>query len=200
MRRNQIVPRVHRLLHRNPFPYVLRMYEENQEDGVMSDPRQERYMRRAIELAANVPDLPFAALIVDPETGSVLAEGWNKSSVNPTWHGEIDAINSLATAGTAIEGRSLVLYTTAEPCPMCQGRSFGPESRRLSSARPSVRCNDWAGGRSTFWPKRWFGAAQGGTVSSSEAYLNRSATVCLNWRCHEAAGKPDEASSIDDHT
>lgn len=87
----------------------------------MSDPRHERVMRRAIELAANVPDLPFAALIVDPETASVLAEGWNKSSVNPTWHGEIDAINSLATAGTAIEGRSLVLYTTAEPCPMCQG-------------------------------------------------------------------------------
>jgi tRNA(adenine34) deaminase len=80
----------------------------------------ERYMTRAIALATNAPDLPFGAVIVDGISGTILAEGWNKTSLNPTWHGEIDAINRLASAGLASEGKHLVLYTTAEPCPMCQ--------------------------------------------------------------------------------
>jgi len=79
------------------------------------------YMRRAIELAANVPDLPFGALIVDRDSGKILSEGWNKSSINPTFHGEIDAINQLVLANPGIDGSKLVLYSTAEPCPMCQG-------------------------------------------------------------------------------
>ncbi len=33
------------------------------------------YMHRAIELAANVPDFPFGALIVDRDSGKILAEG-----------------------------------------------------------------------------------------------------------------------------
>lgn len=81
----------------------------------------ERYMRRAIALAGKVPDLPFGAVIVDRDTGTILSEGWNKTSINPTWHAEIDAINGLASSGVAFEGKNLVLYTTAEPCPMCQG-------------------------------------------------------------------------------
>jgi tRNA(adenine34) deaminase len=81
----------------------------------------EHYMQRAIELAANVPDFPFGALIVDRDSGKILAEGWNKSSINPTFHGEIDAINQLVLNSPGISGDQLVLYTTAEPCPMCQG-------------------------------------------------------------------------------
>jgi len=57
----------------------------------MSDLDHERQMRQAIELAANVPDLPFGSVIVNRQSGEVVAEGWNKSSINPTWHGEIDA-------------------------------------------------------------------------------------------------------------
>lgn len=81
----------------------------------------ERFMRRAIALTANCPHLPFGAVIVRGETGEVLAEGWNKSALNPTWHGEIDAINHLAESGGGEEASGLVLYTTAEPCPMCMG-------------------------------------------------------------------------------
>jgi len=80
----------------------------------------ETHMRRAIELAANVPNFPFGAVIVERESGEVIAEGWNKSSVNPTWHGEIDAINRLAKLRPKFDGSRLSLYTTAEPCPMCQ--------------------------------------------------------------------------------
>jgi tRNA(adenine34) deaminase len=81
----------------------------------------EFYMRRAIELAANVPDYPFGALIVDRDSGKILSEGWNKSSINPTFHGEIDAINQMVLSHPGIDVSKLVLYTTAEPCPMCQG-------------------------------------------------------------------------------
>jgi len=81
----------------------------------------ESYMRRAIELAANIPDFPFGALIVDRGSSKILSEGWNKSSINPIFHGEIDAINQLVVSNPGFDGRQLVLYTTAEPCPMCQG-------------------------------------------------------------------------------
>ena len=87
----------------------------------MNELDHERYMRRAIELAGKVPDLPFGAVITDRDTGTILSEGWNKTSVNPTWHGEIDAINGLASSDVCFKGKSLILYTTAEPCPMCQG-------------------------------------------------------------------------------
>ncbi len=89
--------------------------------GITSELDHERYMRQAIELAGNVPDLPFGAVIVDRDTGKIVAEGWNQSSVNPTWHGEIDAINQLVHSNQKIDGKNFVLYTTAEPCPMCQG-------------------------------------------------------------------------------
>ncbi len=87
----------------------------------MIELNHERYMRQAIALAAHVPERPFAAVIVDRVTGGVIAEGWNRSDENPTWHGEIDAINRLIANGSTIDCSRLVLYTTAEPCPMCQG-------------------------------------------------------------------------------
>jgi len=76
-------------------------------------------MRRAIELARQVPELPFGAVIVHGNTGDVIAEGFNRSAENPTWHGEIDALNQCARVHPGIDWSPLVLYTTAEPCPMC---------------------------------------------------------------------------------
>ena len=87
----------------------------------MNDLDHENHMRRAIALTANVPGLPFGAVIVNRNSGVIVAEGWNKTSTNPTWHGEIDAINQLALSDPGFNGTGLVLYTTAEPCPMCQG-------------------------------------------------------------------------------
>ena len=80
----------------------------------------EDYMRRAIELALRVPEFPFGAVIVRRATGEIVAEGYNRSALNPTWHGEIDAINRCAETHHSADWREFDLYTTAEPCPMCQ--------------------------------------------------------------------------------
>ncbi len=81
----------------------------------------EDYMRRAIELALQVPEFPFGAVIVRRSSGEIIAEGFNQSAINPTLHGEMVAINQCATRHHLADWRELDLYTTAEPCPMCQG-------------------------------------------------------------------------------
>jgi tRNA(Arg) A34 adenosine deaminase TadA len=50
-----------------------------------------------------------------------LAEGLNDAGKNPILHGEIDAILNLAGTDLDVGRTRLVLYTTAEPCPMCSG-------------------------------------------------------------------------------
>lgn len=83
----------------------------------------ERYMRRAIEIAQGNPDAPFGCVIADDETGEIMAEGLNDVERDPILHGEIAAIINLAgdSSRPDIDWSSFVLYTTAEPCPMCAG-------------------------------------------------------------------------------
>lgn len=88
----------------------------------MNDGDHERWMRRAIDLTVHEPKLPFGAVIVDRLRGEVVAEGWNRSDVNPMCHGETEALHSLIRSG--IPGGDLFLYSTAEPCPMCMGAAI----------------------------------------------------------------------------
>jgi len=83
--------------------------------------KAETYMRRVIELARQKAAFPFAALIVNDKTGEVMAEGWNRSRTNPVLHGEVDAISRCAARSGDADWSNLVIYTTAEPCPMCMG-------------------------------------------------------------------------------
>ena len=80
----------------------------------------EDYMRKAIAMALNVPELPFGAVIVNRATGEIMAEGYNQSALNPTFHGEMVAINRCAEVHRPKNWSGFDLYTTAEPCPMCQ--------------------------------------------------------------------------------
>jgi len=97
-------------------------------------------------LAANNPKYPFAAVIVDEEK-RVVGEGWNRSAQNPTWHGEMDAINKCAAAHPRIDWTRLTLYTTAEPCAMCQGAVAWAGMKRVvfGSSIPFLKSIDvWA--------------------------------------------------------
>lgn len=108
-------------------------------------PDDERYMRRAVRLAANNPKYPFAAVLVDQKKGTVVSEGWNRSVHNPTWHGEMDAINKCAASHPKIDWTTLTLYTTAEPCAMCQGAVAWSGISRVvfGSSIPFLKSLNW---------------------------------------------------------
>ncbi len=64
---------------------------------------------------------PFGAVIV--RDGLVISKGHNHVVVNldPTQHGEIDAIRKACKKLKTFDLTGCSLYTTAEPCPMCLG-------------------------------------------------------------------------------
>lgn len=77
-------------------------------------------MREALAIARRNLRAPFGAVLVDRSLDKVVACGVNQSHANPTLHGEIAAINDYVRQ----DGKhwsELTLYTTAEPCCMCQG-------------------------------------------------------------------------------
>jgi len=81
----------------------------------------ERFMRRAIEIARRNPDAPFGCVIVDGRTGEIVAEGLNDAEKSPILHGETAAVMDPFDRRPDADPSNLVLYTTAEPCPMCSG-------------------------------------------------------------------------------
>lgn len=83
----------------------------------MSD---EKYMQMAIDLAKQNPREPFAGVIIDNHTGTILATGINAVHINPTFHGEMVTINNCAKEHPQVNWANVTLYTTAEPCAMCQ--------------------------------------------------------------------------------
>lgn len=117
----------------------------NHQNIKTAKPDDEQYIRRAIRLAGNVPKYPFGALLVDRTKGDVIAEGWNRSAQNPTWHGEMDAINKCAAAHPKMDWSKLTLYTTAEPCAMCQGAVAWSGISRVvfGSSIPFLKSLNW---------------------------------------------------------
>jgi guanine deaminase len=95
----------------------------------------QEFMRRAIALAIeNVRTLrggPFAALVVND--GRVIAEGTNRvtSSNDPTAHAEVVAIREACRALHDFQLTGCDLYTTCEPCPMCQGAIYWARPARV---------------------------------------------------------------------
>lgn len=64
---------------------------------------------------------PFAALILDADTGTVVASGTNRvtATIDPTAHAEVNAIRSAATLIGSVGLDGMILVASCEPCPMC---------------------------------------------------------------------------------
>lgn len=80
----------------------------------------ESYMHTAAQLALSRPSQPFAALLVDRSSGEIIGQGLNATNANPLAHGEIACINNAAASFNRFDWSNTTLYTTAEPCCMCQ--------------------------------------------------------------------------------
>lgn len=84
---------------------------------------QEQYMRRAIEQAQKALQLNegmgFGAIIV--KDGEIISEAHNSvlANIDPTSHGEVNAIRSASKKLNSSDLSGCVLYSTCEPCPMC---------------------------------------------------------------------------------
>lgn len=81
---------------------------------------QQQWMQAAINAAGQNPEKPFGSVLVDVEEQLIVASGCNASDENPIQHGEIVAISNYAESAAHHDWSKLALYTTAEPCPMCQ--------------------------------------------------------------------------------
>ena len=83
----------------------------------------EKFMRRAIELAAQALDRPgvrpYGAVVV--KDGRIVGEGLNEAAKNfdPTSHGEVEAIRDACRKLKTTDLLGCDLYTSCEPCSLC---------------------------------------------------------------------------------
>jgi tRNA(adenine34) deaminase len=98
-------------------------------------------MARAMELArmaAAAGEVPVGAVVVDPETGEIVGEGYNRpvGTHDPSAHAEIIAIRAAAQKLGNYRLTGLDLHVTLEPCAMCAGAiSFARIGRLVFAAQ-----------------------------------------------------------------
>jgi tRNA(Arg) A34 adenosine deaminase TadA len=95
----------------------------------MSEATHEAFLRRAIELSHRAAieygtGGAFGAVVA--KDGRIVSEGMNRvvASHDPTWHAEMEAIRMAAITLQSFKLTGCVLYTSAEPCPMCLATSY----------------------------------------------------------------------------
>ena len=85
----------------------------------------EKWMRRALELAAHARDaheeVPVGAVLV--RDGASIGEGWNRPIANhdPSAHAEIVTLRDAGQHEQNYRHPGSTLYVTLEPCVMCAG-------------------------------------------------------------------------------
>lgn len=93
----------------------------------MSEDAERGFLERAIGLALDnvaAGDQPFGAVVV--VDGRVVGEGVNSvtRTGDPTDHAEVAAIRAACRALGVAELPAATLYSSAQPCPMCQGAAL----------------------------------------------------------------------------
>ncbi len=85
------------------------------------------------EAAVAAGEVPVGAVLVDGETGEVLARAHNRveADTDPTAHAELLAIRAAAQRLGAKRLAGADLYVTLEPCPMCAQAIAFARLRRL---------------------------------------------------------------------
>lgn len=129
----------------------------------MSHRPEERFMRLAIAEAQNARtagDYAIGAVVV--RDGEVLASSGNRVKLDsdPTQHAELAAIRLACSCLRSRHIEGAVLYTTAEPCPMCASAAI------------------WA---------RMDGIVSGSTIEDMAEFREKFATSDWTWRTVDIA-------------
>lgn len=96
----------------------------------------EDFMQIALQQAKKAyakDEVPVGAVIVDPDSGKIVARAYNKTEHgnSPTSHAEIEAINKACKKLNSKRLWNLDLYVTLEPCTMCAAAISFARIRRL---------------------------------------------------------------------
>lgn len=135
-------------------------------------------MRRALELAqtaAEAGETPVGCVIVDPSTGTVVAEGANRpiAAHDPTAHAEIVAMRAAGQALGNYRLTGLSLYVTLEPCAMCAGAISHARIGRVVWGADDAKGGGVAHGTRFFEQPtcHWRPEVQGGVLADEAATL-----------------------------
>jgi tRNA(adenine34) deaminase len=138
-------------------------------------------MQRALALAqaaADAGEAPIGAVIVDPSTGEVVAEGANApiAGHDPTAHAEVQALRAAGRVRGNYRLTGLTLYVTLEPCAMCAGAISHARIGRLVYG-----AGDPKGGAVEHGPRlftqptcHWRPAVEGGLLAEDSAAMLRA--------------------------
>ena len=102
------------------------------------------YMRKALEqaaLAAQVDEVPIGAVVVNPETGEIVAQAHNLSehTFDAMAHAEILAMRDAAQKLKQNRLRGMDLFVTLEPCTMCAAAISFMRIAHLYFAAPDIK-------------------------------------------------------------
>jgi tRNA(adenine34) deaminase len=103
----------------------------------------ERWMRRALELAAHARDadaeVPVGAVLVVAD--EMVSEGWNRNIAlnDPTAHAEILALRAAGQALGNYRFPGATLFATLEPCAMCAMALVHARVARVVYAAPDPK-------------------------------------------------------------
>lgn len=108
----------------------------------MPDPRDEGFMRLALEqaaLAESMGEVPIGAVVVCD--GEVVAAGYNRREVDhdPAGHAELIAIREASAQLERWRLTGCTVYVTLEPCPMCAGLMHQARIDRCVYAAPDPK-------------------------------------------------------------
>ena len=81
--------------------------------------RHTEWMSEAIRLTHPPAKTPFGCVLVDRREQSIVATGLNDGATFRMLHAEVVALQNYARIAN-LQWDNLTLYSTAEPCPMCQ--------------------------------------------------------------------------------
>jgi tRNA(adenine34) deaminase len=138
-------------------------------------------MRIALEeaqAAADAGEAPVGAVIVDPDTGAVIARAHNRpiGLCDPTAHAEILALRAAAVALGNYRLTGLELFVTLEPCAMCAGAISHARIGRLVYSADDAKGGGVRHGSNVFDQPtcHWAPAVESGLLAAESATLVKS--------------------------